>query len=45
MLTLAQVAWKDSGCPTQGQVGWSLKQPDVVEVVLAQGSGVGLEDL
>jgi len=43
--TLAQVSQRSCGCPlpgsVQGQVGWSSKQPGLVEGVPAHGRGVG----
>lgn len=47
--TLAQVAQRGGGCPIpeniKGQVGWSSKQPDLVEDVLAHCRGLELDDL
>jgi len=42
---LAQVAQRGCGCPlpgrVQGQVGWGLEQPGLVEGVSAHDRGVG----
>ena len=44
METLEQVAQRSCGCPlpgsVQGEVGWGLEQPDLVEDVPAHGRGM-----
>jgi len=47
--TLEQVSWRCSGCPVPGsvqdEVGQGFEQPDLVDDVLANSRGVGLDGL
>jgi len=46
---VAQVAQRSCGCPLpgsdQGQVGWGLEHPGLVEGVPARGRGLELDEL